>query len=58
MLKGKFALVTGTTSGSGLGVANVRGEAGVSVMLNGFGAADQIEQLSAELARRTGVQDG
>jgi len=56
MLKGKFALVTGSTSGIGLGVANTLAEAGVSVMLNGFGAADQIETLRAELARRTGVQ--
>ena len=58
MLKGKFALVTGSTSGIGLGVANALAEAGVSVKLNGFGAADQIETLRAELARRTGVQDG
>ena len=56
MLQGKFALVTGSTSGIGLGVANALAEAGVSVMLNGFGAADQIERLRADLVRRTGVQ--
>jgi 3-hydroxybutyrate dehydrogenase len=56
MLQGKFALVTGSTSGIGLGVATALAEAGVSVMLNGFGAADQIERLRAELAQRTGVQ--
>ena len=56
MLKGKFALVILFIIFIGLGVANALAEAGVSVMLNGFGAADQIETLRAELARRTGVQ--
>jgi 3-hydroxybutyrate dehydrogenase len=56
MLQGKFALVTGSTCGIGLGVATALAEAGVSVMLNGFGAADQIERLRAELGQRTGVQ--
>jgi 3-hydroxybutyrate dehydrogenase len=56
MLRGKYALVTGSTTGIGLGVASALAEAGVSVMLNGFGAADRIERLRAGLAQRTGVQ--
>lgn len=56
MLKGKSAIVTGSTSGIGLGIATGLAEAGVNVLLNGFGDAQQIEALRAELARRTGVQ--
>lgn len=55
MLKGRSALITGSTSGIGAGVAASLAEAGVNVMLNGFGDAAQIEQMRAGLARRTGV---
>ena len=40
MLKGKTALVTGSTSGIGLGIALVLAKQGADVMLNGFGDAD------------------
>jgi 3-hydroxybutyrate dehydrogenase len=40
MLKGKTALVTGSTSGIGLGIALVLARQGADVMLNGFGDAD------------------
>ena len=56
MLKGKSALVTGSTSGIGFGVATALAESGVNVMLNGFGNAVEAEHLRASLAERTGVQ--
>ncbi|MCC2655606.1 MAG: 3-hydroxybutyrate dehydrogenase [Panacagrimonas sp.] len=56
MLKGKSALVTGSTSGIGLGIATGLADAGVNVMLNGFGDAGEIERLRAELEQRTGVK--
>lgn len=40
MLKGKVALVTGSTSGIGLGIACKLAAAGADVMLNGFGDAE------------------
>ncbi len=48
MLKGKTAIVTGSTSGIGLGIA--RALAGADVMLNGFGEAPAIKALRAGLA--------
>jgi 3-hydroxybutyrate dehydrogenase len=56
MLKGKSALVTGSTSGIGLGIATALAEAGANVMLNGFGEASEIERICTDLAERTGVQ--
>ncbi|MGD0104550.1 MAG: 3-hydroxybutyrate dehydrogenase [Rhodopila sp.] len=49
-LNGKIALVTGSTSGIGLGIAHALAAAGAHIMLNGFGAAEQIE------AERTGIE--
>ena len=56
MLKGQAALVTGSTSGIGLGIATSLAEAGANVMLNGFGDAAEIERTRAGLAERHGVQ--
>ncbi len=50
MLKGKTAIVTGSTSGIGLGIARALGGAGANLMLNGFGDAARIEALRAGLA--------
>ena len=50
MLKGKSALVTGSTSGIGLGIARALAGQGANIMLNGFGEADAIETLRASLA--------
>jgi 3-hydroxybutyrate dehydrogenase len=54
-LSGRGAVVTGSTSGIGLGVARALAKAGANVMLNGFGDADEIENLRASLARDCGV---
>lgn len=56
MLKGKTAIVTGSTSGIGLGIARALAGAGARVMLNGFGDAAQIEALRAGLAQEFGVE--
>jgi 3-hydroxybutyrate dehydrogenase len=57
MLKGKAAIVTGSTSGIGLGIATALAAEGCAVMLNGFGEAKAIEALRAKLAseHRVGV---
>ena len=40
MLKGKTALVTGSTSGIGLGIAKALAQQGANIVLNGFGDAE------------------
>jgi 3-hydroxybutyrate dehydrogenase len=55
-LSGQSALVTGSTSGIGLGIATALAEAGVDVMLNGFGEASDIERMRGNLTERTGVR--
>ena len=56
MLKGKNAVVTGSTSGIGLGVATALASRGVNVMLNGFGDPAEIRALCARLAKEHGVR--
>jgi 3-hydroxybutyrate dehydrogenase len=55
-LRGKTALVTGSTSGIGLGIAHCLAAEGCAIMLNGFGDAAQIEQLKRDLAHRHEVK--
>jgi len=55
-LKDKVALVTGSTSGIGLGMARAMAGAGAHVVLNGFGDPVAIEKLRAELAAEFGIE--
>ena len=55
-LHAKTALVTGSTSGIGLGVANALAAEGANIMLNGFGDAEAIDRLVHDLAARHGVE--
>ena len=55
MLNGKTALVTGSTSGIGLGIATALAARGANIVLNGFGEADAIDSLTTRLAAENGV---
>ncbi len=55
MLKNKVAIVTGSTSGIGLGIAQALAVHGVNVALNGFGDAAEIEKARAGVERASGV---
>jgi 3-hydroxybutyrate dehydrogenase len=48
-LKGKVSLVTGSTSGIGLGIASALAASGSAVVLNGFGKQEDIEDVQAEI---------
>ena len=54
-LSGQVAIVTGSTSGIGLALAQGLAEQGVRVVLNGLGQADAIEQVRAGLEAATGT---
>jgi 3-hydroxybutyrate dehydrogenase len=56
MLKRKSAIVTGSTSGIGLGLARALAQNGADIMLNGFGNPQQIEFTRCELERQCGVR--
>ena len=56
MLKGKVAVVTGSTSGIGLGIASALAQQGADIVLNGFGDAAEIEKVRAGLASQHGVR--
>src|SRR3974390_2895073 len=53
---GKGALVTGSTSGIGLGIARALAAAGANVVLNGFGAADEIARPKDGIEADPGVK--
>ena len=55
-LKGRVAVVTGSTSGIGLAFARAVALCGGDVMLNGLGDAEAIEKTRADLAAETGVR--
>src|SRR5436853_1434117 len=54
-LIGKVSLVTGSTSGIGLGIVRALAAAGSRVVLNGFGKLDEIARVKAELAAEFNV---
>jgi 3-hydroxybutyrate dehydrogenase len=54
-LKGKTAVVTGSTSGIGQAIAEAFAAQGCNVMLNGFGDAATIEKQRADMGKESGV---
>ena len=56
MLSGKTALITGSTSGIGLGIAEQFAKAGANIILNGMGDSVEIEATRARLAARYPVK--
>jgi 3-hydroxybutyrate dehydrogenase len=50
MLKDKAAIVTGSTSGIGLGIATQLAKSGANIMLNGFADADVVAKIKADIA--------
>jgi 3-hydroxybutyrate dehydrogenase len=56
MLKGLSAVVTGSTSGIGLGIAKVLASKGVNLVINGFGDAASIETERANLESTYGIK--
>jgi len=55
-LQRRSAIVTGSTSGIGLGIARALASAGANVMLNGFGDATEIERIRAGIAAQFDVK--
>ncbi len=55
MLNGKTALITGSTSGIGLGIAEALAAQGANIVLNGFGDVSTINALRATIAAQHGV---
>jgi 3-hydroxybutyrate dehydrogenase len=55
-LAGRVSVVTGSTSGIGLGIARALAQAGSAVVLNGFGEASEIGRTRAQLADEAGVK--
>jgi 3-hydroxybutyrate dehydrogenase len=56
MLKGKNAIVTGSTSGIGLSIASTLAAQGCNILFNGFGDKTEIERLVSDTARQFGVK--
>ena len=68
MLKGKTAVVTGSTSGIGLGIAKALAEQGANIMMNGFGEKDaaiaevkaygvEVEYHCADMSKPAEIED-
>src|SRR5438128_7907640 len=55
-LAGKTAIVTGSTSGIGLGIAQAFAATGMHVMLNGFGDKAEIQKIRADMEEAHGIK--
>lgn len=55
-LRGQVAIITGSTSGIGLGLAEALAQQGVNIVLNGLGDPEAIEATRASLSARFGVE--
>jgi 3-hydroxybutyrate dehydrogenase len=55
-LAGKVALVTGSTSGIGLGIARALAAAGADIVLNGLGVAAELDRTREQIAAEFGVK--
>ncbi len=53
---GKTAIITGSTSGIGLGIARSFASVGMNIVLNGFGSQEEIAAVTADLERAFGVK--
>ena len=56
MLKGKNAIVTGSTSGIGLSIAGALAAQGCNILFNGLGDRAEIEKLVSDTARQFGIR--
>ena len=56
-LEGRSALITGSTSGIGHGIALLMAQAGAKVMLNGFGKPEDIAAARAQVGAAMGGGD-
>lgn len=56
MIKGKSAIVTGSTSGIGLAIVRSLADAGCNILLNGFGDPSEIESVKNEIKTASGVR--
>lgn len=55
-LQGKTAIITGSTSGIGLGIAHAMAAQGANIVLSGFGDAQTISSLTNQFSEQYGVQ--
>jgi 3-hydroxybutyrate dehydrogenase len=55
-LDGKVAVITGSTSGIGLGIARALAASGASIVLNGFGPQDEIESTVSDIEKTYDVE--